>query len=425
METPEDFAAMGSLLGRLHSTPTDWFDKHREAFLSTYPKMQAFASSQSLFRDLMMSKVPVGDWVNAVLTWRDDKRIRDESWTEADLVAAWELLVPRNKVLARLVNTHNDFHRGNMVKLDDGTLKFVDLDTVCVAPAHYDLGMLLQRTIRGSCEVGAQPAKDQATCKRAALRAYLREFGEDSSDLAIDDLLLEIELYSLFHLKCHNSELPTNEVQKSRDCLDRARSSPDIRRILLEVGNEGILYRSDVVDLVGPTPSFPARSPRALVVTGAGMAGANGKYVLDLHAVRTTSQGNRFYGVKCNCQGIYVHEKRPSFFICQTQISIYGGVIWTLNDPRGILYCASKQEKKDAPFGVNMETVSSTATVSLGQWHEADLLNAGYKGYFKFGPVGTGPAPTVMVDNTMRKWRRLLSSALALALAAWALRAKR
>jgi hypothetical protein len=161
--TPGLVREVATLLATVHGQPTAWFDELRDWMSMRYP---------------VLAQVPAGNpaW------WHVAKSVHfAEHVSEAELgrVAASGPF-PLTAAGARLVTTHGDVHRGNLVRVND-ELQLIDLEFAVVNFAIHDLCY--------ACST---------ICDRPALRdefarAYLLASGLPASDADVFALCLDIE----------------------------------------------------------------------------------------------------------------------------------------------------------------------------------------------------------------------------------------
>lgn len=180
----------GKLLAKIHKIPTDWFKIYREKSKKRYPFLEGISDGSSL-------------WLHCC---NDQEKGQYEYLQSLNLGAAdirfYDDLEPLSEVSKRVVTSHGDFHGGNALKFEDGTLIACDLENMHVGYAHHDIGYHF-------CISGWQSGVpvQNLEYRTAFAKAYLEESGLDSTDQDIDNLLYDAAFatinYSFFSL-LHN-----------------------------------------------------------------------------------------------------------------------------------------------------------------------------------------------------------------------------
>ena len=188
-------AAIGSVLARLHSIDTIWFNEFRTRNLEQYPELSNADGSIEVSADGRYSWCAPQGGMDGPM---DGPILAQLPYVRVHIPYMYPGLqpvyvCPRHPVAARLVTSHGDFHLGNVVvagqqgaREDDVDLRLIDFDFISVGMAVRDL--VSMTTALGDAE---------PRMKRVFLEAYLRGLGEPVEASSLDDLVLDCELGKL------------------------------------------------------------------------------------------------------------------------------------------------------------------------------------------------------------------------------------
>lgn len=206
---------LGNLLARVHSLPTGWYDEIRQQLCVRDPGLCVAALNSHVWpfaaRRMFLRGLP-------------DEGLR--TWCAAGPR-------PISTAGARLVTSHSDFHPANIVRDEEG-LKMVDFGLTCVTCAAKDMAWACEFFLRGLDE------------KRRFAEAYLRSSGLGVSPEEVDELLLDVECYSLHGwwgaLYAELEKVREDPVhglddyQRYADIAEDATASHELRQDILEKG---------------------------------------------------------------------------------------------------------------------------------------------------------------------------------------------
>jgi len=171
---------IGSLLAKVHSIHTSWFDEFRAQLLEEHPQLEGVDQGSHA-------------WIyyaRGITFTKKETPIQNTSFflqtDEAELVQAWAdcgSWCPQHPVAKRIVTAHGDFHFGNIVRADDGCLRLLDFDFACVTHAISDIAAVTARCLTPEC-------------KRAVLTGYLEQM-QEPVDASMETLLVDCELAQL------------------------------------------------------------------------------------------------------------------------------------------------------------------------------------------------------------------------------------
>ena len=187
--TVADMRVLGREVAKVHALPIGWFQPFRTQLKEDFP---------------IYADVPDGChiWWNSCRTSDFYTAGRDEEWAA---VYVQPLFTPHTQAGARIVTCHGDLHAGNMISftedcaMEDGSVKFLDLEFAHVSNACSDLGY--------ACfHYEDMPLKDVGIARdppdamrRAFLQSYLEATGEPSGERDVDALLIDACLGACGH----------------------------------------------------------------------------------------------------------------------------------------------------------------------------------------------------------------------------------
>lgn len=190
-------AELGVLLAKVHQIPTDWFDSFRSEYCDRLPALrEAGPTNLVWFWHGCLSFTVAKSWserFGVPLEQLADCRANIDNLHQlltCTLGLSDERLVEwvrcgqaqmhwRSSAAAKVVTVHNDFWHHNILRHADQGLKVIDLEFACVLPASVDVCYTLVHFENVSADI------------QAFVRAYLTELGEDASDVAIEDFIVD------------------------------------------------------------------------------------------------------------------------------------------------------------------------------------------------------------------------------------------
>jgi len=156
---PDFPVELGKRLAGLHAMPTSWFDPWREKLRVERPALLANASEGS----------HVWFCANRLNGW-----FTDHSPEAQEVMAAWSAACgafdPLSAASKRIVMTHGDLHRENLLQTDSG-IKFADLEFTGVSFAVWDLSYVITCC---TWDPGHAMWADDNAKHRVFLEAYLK-----------------------------------------------------------------------------------------------------------------------------------------------------------------------------------------------------------------------------------------------------------
>ena len=251
-----DAAELGVLLAKVHQIPTDWFEPFRSEYCDRLPALREAGptnlvwfwhgcfSFQPTKADSKRFGVPLDqladcraniDNLHQLLTCTlglSDERLAE--WVQCgEGRMHW-----RSSASAQVVTVHNDFWHHNILRHADQGLKVIDLEFACVLPAAADVCYALLHFEGVSADI------------QAFVRAYLTELGEDASDVAIEDFIVDGVCW-WWAVLCYKRDLVAPSGAPMTDAwLEAARNlSAKKRQEIIE--KCGTWLASTVEDLVG------------------------------------------------------------------------------------------------------------------------------------------------------------------------------
>lgn len=219
------YDAMGRLLAKMHSVPTDWIEASQAEAIERWP---------------LLERVPAGSHAWVGLAWGLWEFPSDEAFVSStdpedlaigralavfaqdeELFAEWlqlGALAPAHPAAQRIVTTHGDFHPGNV--LECGLV--IDFESTCVCGAIYDLAFVVNSEVPSFVEGSAARAEAAWTF----VKAYLETVGvgerTEVDDADVELLLLDCMLYGFLLKEC-GSLFWTNFFEEERVDVASAR----------------------------------------------------------------------------------------------------------------------------------------------------------------------------------------------------------
>ena len=153
---------LGALLGRVHSTSTDWFDPWRTKLIHRYPGLEVASKGSTVWWHTSQA---------GILESLSPQALR--KWLRA-------CPTPRTPAGARVVTAHADFHPANILRTTTG-LCTIDHEYTCVTSACNDIAWALLLWLKG------------AAPSRAFVKSYLEamNMGQPARAEEVDGLLLD------------------------------------------------------------------------------------------------------------------------------------------------------------------------------------------------------------------------------------------
>lgn len=160
---------MGSLLAKIHQTPTLWFEEFRGRMQKRHPSLRKAGRGSHIW------------YFGFQQSCLDD--LREESISK--WIDAGRFFSPLSPSSARVVSCHGDFHPANVVRGANG-LSVIDFETGCVGHAVLDLAWSFKLFITGLDD------------RRVFTEAYLRASGEPAEPEDVNNVMFDAECYSMF-----------------------------------------------------------------------------------------------------------------------------------------------------------------------------------------------------------------------------------
>jgi hypothetical protein len=191
--TVADMRVLGREVAKVHALPIGWFQPFRTQLKEDFPIYADVPDGCHIWWNSCRTDGSTGDFYTAG---------RDEEWAAAFVQP---LFTPHTQAGARIVTCHGDLHAGNMISftqdcaMEDGSVKFLDLEFAHVSNACSDLGY--------ACfHYEDMPLKDVGIARdppdamrRAFLQSYLEATGEPSGERDVDALLIDACLGACGH----------------------------------------------------------------------------------------------------------------------------------------------------------------------------------------------------------------------------------
>jgi hypothetical protein len=230
LESLADYQDVGRMLAKIHSVPTQWFDKHRQQLISQMPALGRAPLGSHIWTCLHPACVGTLEHLTEEIL---------QAFAEAPLVA------PQNSVASRLVTCHLDLHYGNLLKTDHGLL-CIDFESACVTHAASDLAAQMAFITVYPLPDGLPDGFSKLDMKKAFAKSYLQELGESCDDTDVEELIFEAELARACCLPwCQvlrpealmsSPETAIKLLEAMQSFVSRARDSSSLRANLLEHG---------------------------------------------------------------------------------------------------------------------------------------------------------------------------------------------
>lgn len=163
-----DTEKVAKLCARFHKADVSWWAEYKKEVLPRYPGLEKFPNGDPVFYSV----------VNRDL----EMIITDPASVEGCYTHRYE---PISEAGKRVVTSHGDFHNGNMLRQEDGSLIAIDLECCYGAYACLDALYYLVQT----------HAKRDSYRKFAEV--YLKESGLDNSEKSIGEFMFDIEMCKL------------------------------------------------------------------------------------------------------------------------------------------------------------------------------------------------------------------------------------
>lgn len=228
---------MGQLLAKIHKTPTDWFEPYKNKAILKYPFLNDVSQGSHFWVHVC------NDMEKEQYTWVQ-KNIRT-----IDDLKNYDDIEPLSEVCRRVVTSHGDFHRGNVLRLPDGGLIACDLENMHVGYAIHDIGYHF-------CLSAWQDGKTLKFYKgeeyqRKFLKAYLEESGLNSCPGEIEKIMYDAAFttinyfwFSLFEddknrkrqYKKQNIEYPMDHYKAMREIYEQGKTSIIFIRRVIHTG---------------------------------------------------------------------------------------------------------------------------------------------------------------------------------------------
>lgn len=199
LATVADMEVLGKELAKVHKMPIEWFDAFRAELQAEFPFLATVPANSHIWwyscrMECMFPSKP------------DAEKPCDPVWLAE---FAQPMFTPQSTAGARVVTCHGDLKEPNMVALaegramQEGALKFVDLEFAHVTAACYDLAYVCfhyEDKRPSETEKAAYTYVDDVTAmRRAFLKAYLQAMGDASTKQDVDRLLVDVMLAACGH----------------------------------------------------------------------------------------------------------------------------------------------------------------------------------------------------------------------------------
>jgi hypothetical protein len=167
-EDGSDTEKVAILSAKFHKSGTEWWHDYKKEVLPNYPGLEKFPNGDTVFYSV----------VNRDL----------EMFIKNDIALGFLAAngyQPVSEAGKRVVTSHGDFHPGNMLTQEDGTLIAIDLECCYNTYACVDALYYLVQT------------HSSRESYRKYAEVYLRESGLDCSEASIGAFLFDIEMIKL------------------------------------------------------------------------------------------------------------------------------------------------------------------------------------------------------------------------------------
>lgn len=258
MKSSDYFNDLGGTFAKIHSLPTQWFDRHRDQMICQFPPLLHAQHGSHV-------------WCFLHPAFEHDLSVLSEDVLQAFVEAP--LLAPVNAIASRIVTCHMDFHPQNSLKTDNG-LMCIDFESACVTCAAADLALAV--ALAG--HVSGDDFSSALERKRAVVKSYLETLGESSSSADVDDLIFEAEMARASYLHGHlipgklhgPPQTAIRIIDAMVSFISRARESSTLRARIIEAGfkrcaaEDGALeaaqneHNAHVMRLINGQPSLSA-----------------------------------------------------------------------------------------------------------------------------------------------------------------------
>ena len=188
---------LGKQLAALHAIDPSWFDPWREKLVEQYEYLRGVPIGSHVWfyahraGSMLGAKSASGSGSGHPTEWWLRGECRPTEWY--DFFCKELQFEARSLAGRRIVTTHGDCHRQNLLMTDTG-IKFIDLEFSCVTFAIFDLSYVI--TTCGWDDY-AHWKNDKGTHSKF-LRAYLRASNQPSEDSDVETLLLDCICFKEF-----------------------------------------------------------------------------------------------------------------------------------------------------------------------------------------------------------------------------------